>query len=70
MAVLNAVLSIIYFNDIQIIFNIILPPCLGLPNDLIAMGFHSYTFFLPFFRLAFYAHAQANLTFVIWCILL
>jgi hypothetical protein len=34
-----------YFHDIQIIFNIILPPVWGLPDDLIAMGYHSYTLF-------------------------
>jgi hypothetical protein len=42
---------------------------LGLPNGCIAMRFHSY-FFLPFFHLAFYVHAQANLIFVISCNLL
>jgi hypothetical protein len=43
MPVLHAVLPIIYFYGIHIIFNIIL--VWGLPNYLIAMGFHSYTFF-------------------------
>ena len=44
MPVLDTVLPIVYFHGIQIIFNIILPPSLGSPNDLIAMGFRSYTF--------------------------
>jgi hypothetical protein len=65
MPFLDAVLPIIYFHGIQIIFTSFSHLVWGLPNDFIAMGFHSYTFFYELFRLAFYAHAQANLTFVI-----
>ena len=47
MSVLDAVLPIIYFHDIQVIFYIILPPLLGLPNYLFAMGFSIHSLFLP-----------------------
>jgi hypothetical protein len=45
--VLDAVLPIIYFHDIQIILTSFSHPVWGLPNDLIAIGFHSYTLTVP-----------------------
>ena len=45
MSVLNAVLPITYPHDIQVIFTSFSHLFLGFSNDLVAMGFHSYTFF-------------------------
>jgi hypothetical protein len=68
MPVLDAVLPIIYFHGIQIIFNIILPPSLGVFLMILLPWVSIHIPCLPFFCLAFYAHAQANLTFVIYVV--
>jgi hypothetical protein len=42
----------------------------GLPIGLLNIGFHLYTFFLPFFLLTFDVNGQTNLIFVLLCNLL
>ena len=45
MSVLDAAFPIVYLHDLQVIFTSFSHLFLGLPNDLVAMGFHSYVFF-------------------------
>jgi len=61
----DAVLPICYFHFCYITFYIILPPIFRSPSDLVNVGAHSYTFFLPCCCLAYDVCVQTKLIFVL-----